>query len=87
MKHVTNVPSPSDQLAGENSQKNAELRVKEEEVVFLKADIARVNKLREASQRKLRFVEEQKADMESARDSLKQQITSMERGDNRVCLL
>ena len=48
----------SDQLAGENSQKNAELKLKEEEVSALKTEIARINKLREGIQRKLRNVEE-----------------------------
>lgn len=74
-------PPSSDQLAGENSQRNAELRIKEDEVAALKADIARVNKLREVAQRKLRSVEDQKADVESTRDSLRQQIASMERGE------
>lgn len=70
----------SDQLAGENSQKNAELKLKEEEVSALKAEISRINKLREGVQRKLRNVEEQKQDIESSRESLRQQITSLERG-------
>ena len=72
----------SDQLAGENSQKNAELKLKEDEVSALKAEITRINKLREGIQRKLRNVEEQKQDVESSRESLRQQITSLERGRN-----
>lgn len=47
----------------------------------LKQEIIRVNKLREGLQRKLRGVEEQKADAESKRDALKQQMTSVERGE------
>ena len=70
----------SDQLAGENSQRNAELRLKEDEISGLKAEIARINKLREGLQRKLRMVEEQKQEVESAKESLKQQIASMDRG-------
>lgn len=70
-----------DQLAGENSQKNAELKLREEEVAALKGEIMRVSKLREGAQRKLRLVEEQKAEVESTRDSLKQQIASLERGE------
>ena len=58
----------SDQLAGENSQKNAELKLKEEEVSALKIEIARINKLREGIQRKLRNVEEQKQVVESSRE-------------------
>lgn len=72
----------SDQLAGENSQKNAELKLKEEEVSALKGEISRINKLREGIQRKLRNVEEQKQEVESSRESLRQQITSLERGTN-----
>ena len=70
----------SDQLAGENSQKNAELRLKEEEVASLKAEIGRVNKLREGLQRRLRTVDDQKHEVESTRDSLKQQIAALDRG-------
>lgn len=47
----------------------------------LKADIARVNKLREGLQRRLRAVEDQKHDVESTRDSLKQQITGLDKGE------
>ena len=72
----------SDQLAGENSQKNAELRLKEEEVASLKAEIGRVNKLREGLQRRLRAVEDQKHEVESTRDSLKQQIAGLDRGEH-----
>ncbi len=81
------LPSPlppplySDQLAGENSQKNAELKLKEDEVAILKGEISRLSKLREGVHKKLRSVEEQKAEVESARDSLKQQIASLERGE------
>lgn len=70
----------SDQLAGENSHKNAELKLKEEEVSALKGEISRINKLREGIQRRLRNVEEQKQEVESSRESLRQQITSLERG-------
>ena len=72
----------SDQLAGENSQKNAELKLKEEEVSALKGEISRINKLREGIQRRLRNVEDQKQEVESSRESLRQQITSLERGTN-----
>jgi len=71
----------SDQLAGENSQKNAELKLKEEEILNLKSEIGRVNKLRDGVHRRLRAVEEHKAEVESNRESLKQQITSLERGE------
>ena len=47
----------------------------------------RINKLREGIQRKLRGVEEQKADIESKRESLKQQMISLERGMYSVHVL
>ena len=74
----------SDQLAGENSEKNAELKLKEDEVAGLKGEISRLAKLREGVARKLRTVEEQKAEVESVRDSLKQQIASLERGEYKA---
>lgn len=74
----------SDQLAGENSQKGIELKLKEEEIGNLKADIARVNKLREGLNRKLRMMEEQKIEVESSRESLRQHIASLERGTSRI---
>lgn len=74
----------SDQLAGENSHKNAELKLREDEIANHKADIARINKLRDGLQRKLRIVEEQKHEVESSRESLRQQITSMERGQKNL---
>lgn len=52
----------------------------------LKAEIARVNKLREGVQRRLRIVEEQKGEVESKRESLKQQIASFERGEGYGCV-
>ncbi len=70
----------SDQLAGENSQKHAELKVKEEEVTGLKGEISRLSRLREKVARNLRSVEEQKSEVEGHREKLKQEITAMERG-------
>lgn len=70
----------SDQLAGENKQRTLELRKKEEAVQQLKQEVMRGNKLRDGLQKRLRSVEEQKADVESSRESLKQQINSLERG-------
>lgn len=70
----------SDQLAGENSQKNAELKLKEDEIGNLKSDISRINKVREGLNRKLRLMEDQKNDVESSRESLRQHIASLERG-------
>ena len=74
----------SDQLAGENSQKHAELKLKEEEVGGLKAEISRLTRLREKIQRNLRSVEEQKIEVEGNREKLRQEITSMERGGSLI---
>ncbi len=70
----------SDQLAGENSQKHAELKIKEEEVTGLKGEITRLSRLREKVARNLRSMEEQKMEVEGHREKLKQEIASMERG-------
>lgn len=75
----------SDQLAGENSQKGIELKLKEDEISNLKGDIARINKLREGLNRKLRQMEDQKVEVESSRESLRQHIASLERGEATVC--
>ena len=71
----------SDQLAGENSQKGMELKLKEDEIGNLKGDISRINKLREGLNRKLRQMEDQKSEVESSRESLRQHIASLERGE------
>ena len=70
----------SDELAGENRKRDMELRQKGEEVQRLKQEMTRGNKVREGLQKRLRTVEEQKAEVESSRESLKQQISSLERG-------
>lgn len=70
----------SDQLAGENTQRSLELRKREEDVQRLKQEITKVTKMRDGLQKRLRSVEEQKAEVESNRERLKQQISSLERG-------
>lgn len=75
----------SDQLAGENTQRSLELKKREEDVQRLKQEITRGTKLRDGLQKRLRSVEEQKAEVESNRERLKQQISSLERGVVIVC--
>ena len=58
------------------------LQMKEEEVSNLKQELARIQKIRENLQRRLRNVEESKTEVERSRDTLKQTITSLERGLN-----
>lgn len=70
----------NNQLAGENVQRMAELKTKDEEISGLKKELARVSKIREALQRKLRQTEEQKMESEQCRENLRQQIQAMERG-------
>ena len=67
------------QLLAENSQKQGELRQKEEETQQVKLESFRVSKLREATLAKLKAVELAKADVERQRDELRAQIAAMER--------
>ena len=69
------------ELAERNSQIERELGRREEEVQRLKQEVAHGNKVRDGLQRKLHSAEEQKAELESKRESLKQQIGSLERGE------
>ncbi|GFO23865.1 cilia- and flagella-associated protein 58-like, partial [Plakobranchus ocellatus] len=69
----------ADILAQENQSRAAELKQREEEVNNLKTETQRQNKMRETIQRKLRSVEDSKADIEQQRETLKGQITGLER--------
>ncbi len=46
----------------------------------MKSEAGRLNKMRETIQRKLRSVEDQKAETEQAKETLKGQIGGLERG-------
>ena len=70
----------NNQLAGENVQRMAELKAKDEEICGLKKELSRVSKIWEALQQKLCQTEEQKMESEEQRESLRQQIQAMERG-------
>mmetsp|Transcript_826 Transcript_826/g.1952 ORF Transcript_826/g.1952 Transcript_826/m.1952 type:complete len:874 (+) Transcript_826:61-2682(+) len=67
------------QLLAENSQKQVELKVKEDEIQQIKLEAMRVNKIRENTLNKLKMVEKQKGDTEKVRDDLKRQIADLER--------
>ena len=69
-----------DQLATENTQKAAELKAKEDEINALKQDTVRLTKMREAIQRKLRTIEDQKMEVEQQKETLKGQIAGLEKG-------
>lgn len=68
-----------DQLATENTQKAAELKAKEDEINGLKQDTVRLTKMREAIQRKLRTIEDQKMEVEQQKETLKGQIAGLEK--------
>lgn len=69
-----------DQLASENTQKAAELKAREEEINGLKQDTVKLTKMREAIQRRLRAVEDQKLEVEQQKETLKSQIAGLEKG-------
>ncbi|XP_025095839.1 LOW QUALITY PROTEIN: cilia- and flagella-associated protein 58-like [Pomacea canaliculata] len=69
----------ADQMAQENQSRTAELKQKEDEVNGLRSETQRLGKMRETIQRKLRQVEDQKADTERQRETLRAQITGLER--------
>uniref|UniRef100_A0A8D0BN97 Cilia and flagella associated protein 58 n=1 Tax=Salvator merianae TaxID=96440 RepID=A0A8D0BN97_SALMN len=68
-----------EQLMQENQQKTTELRAREDEVSQMRQEIAKLTKVREVMQRKLRVVEEQKTHAECERDTLKNQISGLEK--------
>ena len=60
------------------------VQAKEDDVNALKSETQRINKMRETIQRKLRQVEDQKSDTEGQRDTLRGQITGLEKGNGLV---
>eukprot|EP00955_Chlamydomonas_euryale_P009494 101406-Chlamydomonas_euryale.AAC.4 len=66
------------QLLAENSQKQVELKVKEDEIAQIKAEAMRVNKLREQTAKKIKQLEDQRSEVENERDALKLEISSLE---------
>ncbi|KAI5082160.1 hypothetical protein GOP47_0001903 [Adiantum capillus-veneris] len=65
------------QLLAENSQKQVELKIKDDEIQAVKAEIVRINKLREATVMKLKAVEKQKEEAECQREELRGEIQNM----------
>ncbi|KAL3144393.1 hypothetical protein ABBQ32_004147 [Trebouxia sp. C0010 RCD-2024] len=66
------------QLLAENSQKAVELKQKEEEILQVKAEAAKVAKVREAAIAKLKSLEKQKAEVEKTRDDIKGEVSYLE---------
>ncbi|KAG2452279.1 hypothetical protein HYH02_003303 [Chlamydomonas schloesseri] len=67
------------QLLAENSAKQVELKVKDEEITAIKQEASRVNKLREQTVKKTKQLEEQRVEVEKERDVLKSELASLER--------
>ncbi|BBN13317.1 cilia- and flagella-associated protein 58 [Marchantia polymorpha subsp. ruderalis] len=67
------------QLLAENSQKQVELKLKEDEIESFKQEIVRVNKVREATVNKLKVVEKQKEEVERQREDLTSQTLKLEK--------
>ncbi|NXX44716.1 CFA58 protein, partial [Tricholaema leucomelas] len=60
-------------------QKTAELKARDEEVTQMHMEFSKLNKVRDVLQNKLRVAEEQKVDAEHERNTLKNQISGLER--------
>eukprot|EP00002_Diphylleia_rotans_P004987 TRINITY_DN1392_c1_g3_i1.p1 TRINITY_DN1392_c1_g3~~TRINITY_DN1392_c1_g3_i1.p1 ORF type:complete len:887 (-),score=260.76 TRINITY_DN1392_c1_g3_i1:165-2825(-) len=67
------------QLIAENSQRTLEIKVKDEEIQHVRQETLRVNRIRESLLKKIKLMEDQKAELEAARDQLRQEMTSLER--------
>ncbi|KFO32350.1 Coiled-coil domain-containing protein 147 [Fukomys damarensis] len=68
-----------EQLSQENQQKALELKAKEEEIHQMRLDIGKLNKIREQIHKKLHQIEDQKAETEQHKETLKNQILGLER--------
>ncbi|EGW12677.1 Coiled-coil domain-containing protein 147 [Cricetulus griseus] len=68
-----------EQLSQENQQKALELKAKEEEIHQMRIDIGKLNKIREQIHKKLHMIEDQKAEVEQNKETLKNQILGLER--------
>ncbi|XP_071949020.1 cilia- and flagella-associated protein 58-like [Antedon mediterranea] len=69
----------NDQLTQENNERVVELKAKEDDISNLKIETVRLSKVREGIQRKLRTVEDNKAEVEQQKETLKSQIVALER--------
>lgn len=67
------------QLLAENSQKQVELKIKDDEIQAVKSEVVRVNKIREATVVKLKAIEKQEAEAESQREEMRNEIQAMAR--------
>ena len=70
----------NDRLATENTQKAAELKAKEDEINGLRQETLHQSAMVEAIQRKLRAIEYQKIEVEQREETVKRQISGLEKG-------
>lgn len=56
------------------------MQAREDEITQMKQETTRLTKLREAIQRRLQVVEENKAEVEAQKETLRGQISGLERG-------
>ncbi|KAM6907330.1 cilia- and flagella-associated protein 58 isoform 2-T2 [Xenentodon cancila] len=71
--------SDKDHLHLENQQMANQLKIKEEAVSHMQQEVTKQTKMREAIQKKLHQMEDQKADIEVQRETLKAQIVALEK--------
>ncbi|XP_037605427.1 cilia- and flagella-associated protein 58 [Sebastes umbrosus] len=71
--------SVKEQLSLENHQNANELKMREEEVTLMRQEISKQTKMRETIQKKYHQMEDQKADVDVQRETLKAQIAGLEK--------
>ncbi|KAI5618446.1 cilia- and flagella-associated protein 58, partial [Silurus asotus] len=68
-----------EQLTYNNNQRVSELKMEREEVTQMKQEISNLTKIRETTHKKLRLIEDQKLDVKQQSETLRNQITGMEK--------
>ncbi|XP_074528557.1 cilia- and flagella-associated protein 58 [Halichoeres trimaculatus] len=71
--------SVKDHLSLENQQITNELKLREEEVNHMRQELAKQSKMREVIQKKFHLMEDQKAEVDVQRETLKAQIAGLEK--------
>ncbi|XP_034745536.1 cilia- and flagella-associated protein 58 [Etheostoma cragini] len=79
LQECEQLSSVKEHLSLENQQNANELKMREEEVNQMRQEIAKQTKMREAIQKKFHQMEDQKADVDVQRETLKAQIAGLEK--------
>ncbi|KAA8586336.1 hypothetical protein FQN60_000172 [Etheostoma spectabile] len=79
LQECEQLSSVKEHLSLENQQTANELKMREEEVNQMRQEIAKQTKMREAIQKKFHQMEDQKADVDVQRETLKAQIAGLEK--------